>query len=155
MRIAHNIAIARGDTATAQKWRGAIEATLDRALGASFDRGVSLVGVRVAGGVQPRIEAWFDVREAPSGDSSFDVRSVVQQRASFSLVPAPKTERQMAWPPPLPTKLWKAGFLYVVEVVMNHRIGRERYLGHWQPLDGAWAPQRTDRAPDTILAIVE
>jgi len=38
---------------------------------------------------------------------------------------------------------------------MNHRIGRERYLGHWQPLDGAWAPQRTDRAPDTTLAIVE
>jgi hypothetical protein len=155
MRIAHNIAIARGDAATAQKWRSAIEARLDRSVGASFDRGITLAGVRVIGGVQPRIEAWFEVREAPGGDSSFDVRSTIEQRASFSLIPAPKTERQMSWPPPVPTKLWKPGFLYVVEVVMNHRIGRERYAGHWQPLDGAWVPQRSDGAPDTTLAIVE
>jgi hypothetical protein len=55
----------------------------------------------------------------------------------------------------LTTRLWKPGFLYVVEMVMNHRIGRERYAGRWQPLSGAWAPRRSDGAPDTTLAIVE
>jgi len=60
----------------------------------------------------------------------------------------------MAWPPPVPTKLWRAGFLYKTETVLNHRIGRERYWGYWAPRDGAPAPHRVDGEAETTLAVV-
>ena len=149
MRIAHNVAVFRGDEAQARIWRGRIEAQLDRTVQAPF-QGVQLVGVRVLGGVQPRIESWFEPIVAPTGDGTFAVRSTVEARAPLSLVPSDKTDREMGYAPSLATKLWRPQFLYKTETVMNHRIGRERYLGRWV---GAWAPARTDGAPATTLAV--
>ncbi len=149
MRIAHNIAVFRGDEAGARLWRGRIEAQLDGSVHAPF-QGALLIGVRVVGGVQPRIESWFEPTAAPSGDGTFSVRSVVESRAPLSLLPPSKTEREMAFGPSLPTKLWREHFLYEIATVMNHRIGRERYYGRWV---GGWAPPRTDGVPATTLAV--
>ena len=155
MRIAHNIAASHDDKDAAERWREKIEAQLDRTNETRFDSWVRLIGVRLIGGVQPRIESWFEVTAPPSGDVMFDVRSSVEAKAHYSLIPPDKTDRDMAFPPSLPTKLWKVGYFYRTETVMNHRIGRERYAGHWSSRDGAAVPRRTDRQPDTTLVIVE
>jgi hypothetical protein len=149
MRIAHNVAVSRGDQAGARAWRDRIEAQLDRTRQASFQN-LQLVGVRVVGGVQPRIESWFEPSAAPTGDATFAVRSTLEARAPLSLLPVNKTDREMAYAPSLATRLWREHFLYKTVTVMNHRIGRERYLGRWV---GAWAPRRSDGAPETTLAI--
>lgn len=116
---------------------------------------VNLIGVRQTGGVQPRIESWFEATEPPAGDVQFDVISSVVAKAKYSLIPVDKTDRMMSFPPTLPTKLWKVGYIYTLVTVMNHRIGRERYFGRWGSRDGTRGPQRVDHKPDTTLAIVE
>jgi hypothetical protein len=155
LRIAHNAAVLRGDAAGAEAWREKIEAQIDRRITARFDTGLELIGVRVLGGVEPRIESWFVVGTAFGGDALFDVRSAVERRSAFSLLPPDPVERTMAWPEPLPTKLWKAGFMYKTTAVLNHRIGVERYSGRWVARDGSAPPRRRDNRPDTVLATVD
>jgi len=156
MRIAHNAAVASGDEAAAEKWRPLILQALDRSVATGFTEGVRLVGVRVTAGVQPRVEIWFTVTGDPSlGDASFNVRSKVEARESFSLIPPDPTDREMAFPPMLPTKLWRPRLLYKTEVVLNHRIGRERYWGYWRSRDGSRPPSRLDGQPQTTLVVVE
>jgi hypothetical protein len=153
LRIAHNIAVSLGDEAAAEKWREKIDQQIDRSVTVKFDRSMRLAGVRVLGGVEPRIESWFEVTEAMPGDATWAVKSTMMSRAPLSLVPPDKTDREMAWPSPLPTKLWRVGFLYKTETVMNHRIGVERYWGRWFAQDGKPEPRRPD-GRETTLAIV-
>jgi hypothetical protein len=152
MRIAHNVAIARGDDSQAKHWRDRIDAQVDRTVTARFDQGVSLIGVRVIGGVQPRIESWFELA-SPVGDLMFEVVSTMEARSRFSLVPPDTIDREMAIPPPLATKLWRARFIYKTVTVMNHRVGRERYSGQWVSRDGSVAPRRIDGPPMTPVAV--
>jgi hypothetical protein len=155
-RIAYNAAVARGDDAAAEKGRARILQALDRRPATSFSDGVELLGVRITAGVEPSAELWFTRKgDAPLGDASFGVRSTVEARESFSLIPPDPTDREMAFPPPLPTKLWRSGFIYETEVVLNHRIGRERYAGAWRSRDGSRPPARVDGQPRTTVAVVE
>jgi len=90
----------------------------------------------------------------PLREASFDVRSTMEARDPLSLIPADPTDREMAFPPRLPTTLWRHGFLYTSDAVLDHRIGRERYWGHWRSRDGSPAPQRVDGEPQTTLAVL-
>jgi hypothetical protein len=155
IRIAHNLAVSKGDDAAKEKWREKIDAGIDRTVRVKYDSMADLIGVRLIQGVQPRIETWFEVTEAPRGDLQFDVLSMVDAKGKYSLIPPDKTERVMAFPPSLPTKLWKVGFIYKTVTVLNHRIGRERYYGRWGSRDGAPTPKRLDHKPDTTLVVVE
>jgi hypothetical protein len=56
----------------------------------------------------------------------------------------------MAFPPRIPTQLWRSGFLYEMDVVLNHRIGVERYWGAWSEP----GLQRLDHQAVTTLATV-
>jgi hypothetical protein len=152
LRIAHNVAVARGDDAEANRLKQRIERQLDRTVVAHYEQGLDLIGVRVLGGVEPRIETWFEA-SAPIGDLSFDVRSTIEARSPLSLIPLSTKDRTMAYPPSLATKMWRAHFIYKIDTVMNHRIGRERYDGQWVSRDGSPAPKRIDGVPQTTLAI--
>jgi hypothetical protein len=155
MRIVHNVAVSRGDTARVAELRQRILGLVDHTVTATFDEGIRLIGVRLTHGVRPCIEAWFEASGPTTGRAAFAVRSVVEAPARFSLIPADTTERDMGvLPPPISTKLWRAGFLYKINVVLNHRIGRERYWGAWSSLDGAPAPSRIDAASPLVLATV-
>jgi hypothetical protein len=149
------VAIERGDETAAEALREKIEAQLDRTVTLKYDTGLQLVGVRRIKGVQPRIEAWFRVDKPFTADLEFDVRSNVARRASLSLIPADTYDRDMSWPEPLPTKMWKPHGLYRTSTVLNHRIGVERYSGRWVPRDGGAFPHRADNRPDTLLAVIE
>ncbi|MGD0528348.1 MAG: hypothetical protein ABSE49_24645, partial [Polyangiaceae bacterium] len=154
MRIAHNVAIASGDGVAAERWREKLEGMLDRTVTAKYDTGLALMGVRVIGGVEPRVESWFEVGKPFVGDDTFAVRSNVEKTATLSLIPPDTADRDMAFPEPLPTKLWKPGAIYVTTAILNHRIGVERYSGRWIPRDGGSFPHRTDNRPDTVLVVL-
>ncbi len=158
MRIAHNVAVANGDEAGAARWRARIEESLDRSVAASFTQGVTLMGVRVTGGVQPTVESWFELSGPPGrkplGEVFFNVRSTVEAREPFSWIPPSPTDRDMAFPPSLATKLWRPRFIYATVAVLNHRIGVERYWGAWQSRDGSFVPARNDGKPQTTLTTV-
>ncbi len=139
-RIAHNVAVARGDGAAAEKLREQIVAELDRTVEAHFTGDHELIGVRVTHGSKPMIEAWFEAGGPTSGDTTFAIHSVVERPARFSFIAADPTERDMAYPPWLSTKLWKRGYLYRIEAELNHRIGLERYVGFFVSRDGQPAP---------------
>ena len=153
VRIAYNVAIASGDRDAAARWRKVIDGLLDAAPATTFTQGVRLLGVRLTGGAQPRIETWFE-DSGSMNEALFDVRSTVEARAPLSLIAPDPTDRDMGGAPLIATKLWRPGFLYVTRIVQNHRIGRERYWGTWQSRDGAAPPRRTDGQPDTTLAVV-
>lgn len=150
-RIAFNVATARGDSSAAEQLRARIEAQLDKTVAARFDSMVTLLGVRVTAGVQPRVESWFQVDGPFLGDDVFNVHSAVDARAAFSTIPPDPVERDMAWPPSLSTKLWHPGWLYKTDAVLNHRIGVERYWGFWTSRDGSKTPRRADGKPNTVL----
>jgi hypothetical protein len=156
-RIAFNAAVARGDERRAELLRERIESLLDRTVETRFEQGIHLIGVRLVRGAQPRVESWFEVASAPTGalgDLSFEVRSTMVGRAPLSLIPPDDVDRVMAYPPSLPTKLWRPHFIYTTDFVLNHRIGRELYLGHWEARGGSSAPKRLDGRPETLLAML-
>ncbi len=152
-RVAYNVAVAAGDEAGAARIREHIEGQLNRSTAATFAGGVRLIGTRVTGGVRPRVESWFECTE-PMGDATFAVRSKVEERGAFSLIPPDPIDREMAFAPSLPTKLWKPRFLYMTDAVLNHRIGRERYTGRWQTRDGSPPPRRADGQAETTLTVL-
>jgi hypothetical protein len=155
MRIAHNVAVASGDEAGAKRWREQVLQALTGGVSASFTRGVELVGTRVTGEAQPRVECWFEVTgEQPLGELTFAIRSTVEARAPLSLVPPDPVDREMAGPPPISTRLWRPHFLYVTDAVLDHRIGRERYTGRFRSREATPAPERVDGTPQTTLVVL-
>jgi hypothetical protein len=147
VRIQHNAAVYAGDTARAEALRETIERRIDRTVETAFDQGVRLMGVRLDRGAPERVEVWFVTSQRLRADVTFRVRSTIEAPAAFSLIPVDPTDREMAYPPRIPTKLWRPGFIYKVDVVLNHRIGVERYFGMWS----AGGPVRLDGRPDTTL----
>jgi hypothetical protein len=147
LRILHNAAVYSGDEARAEALREKIESRLDRGVETAFDQGVRLMGIRLDRGVQKKLEIWFLTSGRLRADSTFRVRSRIEAPAAFSLMPVDDTDREMAYPPRIPTKLWRPGFIYEVDVVLNHRIGVERYFGGWS----GGGPMRLDGRPETTL----
>jgi hypothetical protein len=154
MRIAHNVAVLRGDEAAAGRWQAALEARLDRTVATRYDSGLKLLGVRLLGGVEPRVETWFEVGKPFTGDDYFAVKSSIERRATLSLIPPDTTDRELGWPEPLPVRSWKPRCIYVTTTVLNHRIGVEHYTGRWVTRGSNQVPRRLDNRPDTLLAIV-
>lgn len=148
LRILHNAAVYAGATRRAEELGNKIRSLLDRHVAAAFDQGVELAGVRVTQGVQPRLEIWF-VASGPLGETSFRVRSTIDAPARLSLIPVDPVDREMAFSFRIPTKLWRRGFMYELDVVLNRRIGVERYWGAW-----AGGPRRLDGSPETTLAVL-
>ena len=139
-RIAHNMAIARGDAAGAEKLREEIETEIDRTHTAHFSGDHRLIGIRVTHGAKPTLECWFEAGGPTPGDTTFSVRSIVDKPKRMSFLPLDPTERDMAFPPSLSSKLWKKGYLYRIDVELKHRVGTERYVGTFVSRDGSPAP---------------
>jgi hypothetical protein len=149
LRILHNAAVAAGAIDRAALLRGEIESRLDRSVAADFQHGVRLVGVRSTHGARAALETWWAAAGPLGGDDVFRVRSTVDARAVLSTIPPDPIDREMLTTLELPTRLWRPGFLYVIDMALLHRIGRERYLGSWFGPD---APRRLDGRNETLLA---
>ncbi|HEY4013504.1 MAG TPA: glycosyltransferase family 39 protein [Polyangiaceae bacterium] len=152
IRIAYNVAIAKNNQDDADRWKETILGQLDRTPATAFTTSVRLLGVRLLKGVQPRLESWFECTAPFVTDDSFGVRSTVEEQEPYSLIPPDTMDREMGYPPNIPTKLWRPGFIYKTTIVLNHRIGRERYDGYWTGGNGV--PRRTDDQKYTRLVVL-
>jgi hypothetical protein len=147
VRVAYNVARLGIDDGRMQQMKARIEAELDRSMATVFEDGTRLLGVRVTKGAQPTLQAWFESVGPMRGDTFFGIQSQVIGRDPLSTVPADPIVRDMSQPPPLPTRLWKKGYIYHHDAVMLHRVGLEEFWGAWKN-DG---PKRADGETTTTL----
>lgn len=150
LRILHNIAVSVGSIDRAALLEQQIEAQLDRGAAAPFEHGVRLLGVRLTDSAES-LQVWWESAGHWASDDVFRARSTIEARARLSLVPVDTTDREMFTIVPLPTRLWREGFIYHVDFALNHRIGKERYYGMWW---GPSSPRRLDGRPDTTLYVL-
>jgi hypothetical protein len=111
---------------------------------------MKIIGVRIVKGASARLETWFEAGDSPP-DASFVVRSIIERAEPLSLIPASTVEREHASYTSIPPKLWRKGAIYVVPVLLWHRIGYERYEGSWR---GSAPPKRIGGPPAVRLAVV-
>ncbi|MGC4066345.1 MAG: hypothetical protein QM784_17270 [Polyangiaceae bacterium] len=130
-RIAHNVAVERKDEALAAQLLAAIESTLDRSSARTYRGGTRLLGHRLLPTVPPRLEVYFLAAGPLSLDSFFDVRSRVLAAPFGIWVSADDKEKRYGTNFEFHPAIWKAGFVYVSQVEVRERPGRERFYGLW------------------------
>ncbi len=149
-RIAHNIALLRGDTAIRDRLRQELLADMDRKAHARYDDGTELVGTLFQPGVAPVLEVLFSAGGPTPGEAQFEVRSRVLEKKRFSWIGADDKTKNVGTRFSLPPHLWKAGFLYAYRTEIRKRPGRERFSGSWVSR-GEPAPIPVPRAGPVVL----
>jgi hypothetical protein len=148
LRIAHNAAVASGDGAAAATLRKRLLALLDRAPARAFSGGVELLGVRFEPGASDMLGVYFLASGALERDVQFGITSSVVSAPFFSLTPKDSLPWDVGMPFPLPSSLWRPGFIYRSDSELVRRPGRERYVGAFR---GAGAPEPVSGPPETPL----
>jgi Dolichyl-phosphate-mannose-protein mannosyltransferase len=136
-RIAHNVAVAAGDTARA----AALLADLERELSpvhAAFDDGTEIVGTTFHEGARSLLTILIKAGGPTAADVQLAVKSRVTARAAWSTTMADPTEREVALPLGLAPQRWKKGFLYSDPIAIRKRPGTEVFRASFR---GA-APKR-------------
>ncbi len=151
VRIAHNVAVLLNDTSRVHMLRERIEHELRRDSRASYSEGVELLGARITTSVHPMVEAWFVSGGPLDSDAVFDIRTNVVAKKRWSLIPPDPAERQCSGPAPLPSSVWRKGFIYAASCSAYHRIGVERYVGSFHGRDPKGQPPHRLDGPDPVI----
>ena len=154
LRLSHNHAVEVGHHAEAQLLRAQLRAQIDTTKETEFSQGIHLWGTRVTTGVHPLLEVFVQADGPVQGDAVLHIHSRVEAKAPYSLIPPDPTERDCAYPPSLPTRYWRSGYIYRIECSLFKRIGSERFGGFWSALPGQPAPIPLDGLPTIDLALV-
>jgi 4-amino-4-deoxy-L-arabinose transferase-like glycosyltransferase len=154
LRIAHNIAVERKDTARVAVLRAKIDSLIGHAITARFSQGISLIGERHIEGVMPREEIWFQAEGPTQGEAQVGVAARMDAPSRWSFIAPDPLVRPLTQPMPMPTHLWRPGYLYTQQIILYHRIGTETFAIGWSSRDGAPAPQRLDGPPTFDLLTV-
>ncbi|MEA2699634.1 MAG: hypothetical protein QOI66_3905 [Myxococcales bacterium] len=139
IRIAHNAALAAGNTAEVARFKGLLDAALTYRQPTVFDNGTELIGLYHHRGAQRSVTVFFRAGHF-SGRAKFAIYAKVEKPPRFSSLPQDPAEISIAPPPPVPTELWKPGHIYSVQVPYRKRPGQELLTGAFVPLDGHPAP---------------
>jgi 4-amino-4-deoxy-L-arabinose transferase-like glycosyltransferase len=123
-RIAHNIALASGDTARAASLYAEIERELTP-VHAAFDDGTELVGTTFHTGARPLLTLLLKAGGPTTGDVQISVHSKVTAKAAWSTTMADPTDRDVGIPLGLAPQRWRKGFLYSDPVAIRKRPGTE------------------------------
>ncbi|HTQ45328.1 MAG TPA: glycosyltransferase family 39 protein [Polyangiaceae bacterium] len=135
LRIAHNIAVAKGDTDAATALEQKILGQLDTHVAAAFDDGTRLLGQKYESGVQKELTLMFRAPGAAHDDWEFALDSQVVKRKPLSLVAPDSKIEQGGAPFRVPPTLWRTGFFYAEHAVIHKRPGREHFQGRFEPLE--------------------
>jgi hypothetical protein len=137
IRIAHNVAVAAGDSAGTVEWRGKLMQVIDTGSATTFNDGTRFLGRRFVRGVDPTLELYFLAAGPLSAEYLFEVTSVVEAAPPLSLVPPDDKVKKYGPPFVLSPRLWRNGFIYVERVDVRHRPGRERFSGYFDTTQAA------------------
>jgi hypothetical protein len=152
-RIAHNIAVARGETARAAELLERLVSQMTSRRSYDYTRDVHLLGVRVEEG--PPVTATLLWLAGPSF-SPFEGEYLVRSRVAKGPLLWPTVydgqEKESAPPATPPLALWRPGFAYVQRFVVQRRFGKERFIGVFSPLvEGTTMPALGEGAPRPVL----
>jgi hypothetical protein len=129
LRILHNAALARGDTAGALGFRTRLLEGIDRSAATEYRDGTRLLGLRVESGVSRIMTLYFE-SQGPA-DQRFVVTSELLAQPTASFVRWSKLSREVGVPSYPPRDSWRPAYLYSVIVELASRPGRERLAGSW------------------------
>jgi hypothetical protein len=138
-RVAHNMALAGGDTALAAKLEQELVSDLDRSVAVRYDDGTELLGMSFDKGVAPRLTLYFKASGSEK-NMEFEIRSEVEKKKKWSWVPADEKVRVVGMPFSIPSGLWKKGFIYTSVTEIRKRPGLERYYGYFHTVRGGTPP---------------
>jgi hypothetical protein len=155
LRIAHNAALAAGDTAAAGRFRAELERGLDSRPTADFDDGTRLIGVANRRGAARALDIYFLTGSKPRGRLRFAVHAKVDKPPRWSTLAWDKDVIDVDQRPVVPTDLWQPGHIYVVRAPYRKRPGTERFYGAFASIDGTRAPVRVGRVGPLDLATVD
>ena len=137
VRIAHNVAVARGDAKAADALAKRLESELDASVATEMTDGTKLLGRRYTEGVAPALELYFLAAGPSAEDVQVEMTSEMLRAPTLSLVPNDDRVKQVGMPLVTPPRIWKAGYLYVDRTEIDHRPGNEvfwlRYAGGTNP----------------------
>ncbi len=135
LRIAHNIAVAKGETDKASGLEQQLMRRLDTRVAAAFDDGTRLLGQLYEPGVAKELTLMFRAPGAGKDDWEFALDSKVEKKKPLSLVPPDNKTEQGGAPFDVPPPLWKTNFIYAEHAVIHKRPGREVFQGRFEPLE--------------------
>jgi 4-amino-4-deoxy-L-arabinose transferase-like glycosyltransferase len=138
LRVAHNIALARGDTATAGRMRASLAALFNWPLTATYDNGTTIIGAVRHRGAQRGFTLYL-VAGTFKSDTKPYVHARVIAPPRLSTLPMDPADLELVTSPVWPTSLWTPGAIYSQEIVVHHRPGKERITATWSGL------RRTDK----------
>ena len=145
IRIAHNIAVADGDSARADHYLAELATRIDSQAATKFTDGTLLLGEIYTGGVAPVLRVFFQAAgPADTDDRQFDIQSVIVKAPLLSLVRADNKVRAVGMPLAIPPRLWKAGFIYVDRTEIRQRPGVEYFTGFFTGGQEATRPKAVD-----------
>jgi hypothetical protein len=145
-RVAHNVAVFQKNEALAAQLRADLENSLDRSSARQYRGSTRLLGHRLLPTVPPRLEVYFLAAGPLALDAFFDVRSRVLAAPALSWVAADDKEKKYGTGFEFHPGIWKASFIYVSEVEVRERPGRERFYGLWL----GKSPPKPELGPDVV-----
>jgi hypothetical protein len=143
-RIAHNAALAAGDTARQAALLAEIEAALTP-VRARFDDGTEILGTTFHEGAQSLLTIVLKAGGPTACDVVLTVRSKVIARAPLSTTMADPIYREVGLPTAISPQRWKAGFLYSDPVPIRKRPGTEVFWTSLKARDRGRAPKLLER----------
>jgi Dolichyl-phosphate-mannose-protein mannosyltransferase len=133
MRIAHNIAIARGDGAAAEHWLSQLLAGCDHTRAALFNDGDALLDTRLERGASLVFSVYFRASGPDPNEPALLMHSSLDAAPPSSLVPPDTTLAEVGMPFAIPASRWKPGYVYASVTEVIRRIGSERWYGAFRP----------------------
>jgi len=126
-RIAHNIAISRGDAASAAEHLEALLAGADRSHALDFGSGNSLLGTRLERGSSLVFSVYVRAAGADPSDPELSMHSTVTESPRTSLIDRDAALAEVGMPFTIPASRWKSGYVYSSVTEVIRRIGKERW----------------------------
>lgn len=156
LRIAHNVAVATGDTARAAELEKRLHSELSAPRDIRLAEGYVLFGTQFSAGVAPTLTVMIQASGPAVHGGAFMIESVVERPPAWSWLPAARRTRVVGMPFALPATLWKRGFIYSAVSEIRARPGTERFYGYWQRRAISAAPTgpRPLRPEDAVDVLV-
>jgi 4-amino-4-deoxy-L-arabinose transferase-like glycosyltransferase len=151
-RIAHNVAVARGDSARAAALAAELEKEVTP-LHAAFDDGSEIVGARYHEGARSLLTLLVRAGGPTKGDVQLTVKSRVTARAPLSTTMPDPTEREVGLPLAIAPQRWRKGFLYADAVPIRKRPGTEVFRASFWSRDRSPFPRPVSGAPVDVLTL--
>lgn len=150
-RIAHNIAVSRGDPAAAARCLQALLEGADTSHPLTFGSGNTLLGVRLQRGTSWVFSVYVQAAGADPSEPELVMHSTITEAPKASLVDRDAAFAEVGMPFTIPASRWKAKYVYSSITEIIRRLGKERWIGRFRTRDNA----ATRSSPDFELLRLE